>query len=159
MAKINIKLDKEFLAQLTGSISKSSFDGNKKLQSLFNLINNHKNDNTVDIKEITDFTNSIFQADTNNDGEIDKSELNTYVKQNENLFKELKIKAKDILEFLNIFKENSDKTDINNQRITNSDGTYSIIFTEYEIKNKNLSISEVLKRKDLNLDKYVIKFM
>jgi len=157
MAKINIKLDKEFLAQLTGSISKSSFDGNKKLQSLFNLINNHKNDNTVDIKEITDFTNSIFQADTNNDGEIDKSELNTYVKQNENLFKELKIKAKDILEFLNIFKENSDKTDINNQRITNSDGTYSIIFTEYEIKNKNLSISEVLKRKDLNLDKYVIK--
>ena len=50
MAKINIKLDKEFLAQLTGSISKSSFDGNKKLQNLFNLINNHKNDNTVDIK-------------------------------------------------------------------------------------------------------------
>lgn len=130
MAKINIKLDKEFLAQLTGSISKSSFDGNKKLQSLFNLINNHKDDNTIDIKEITDFTNSIFQADTNNDGEVDKKELNAYLKQNENLFKSLKIKAKDILEFLNIFKENSDKTDPNNQRITNSDGTYSILFNE-----------------------------
>ena len=132
MAKINIKLDKQFLSELTGSLNKSFLDGNKKLLSLFDLINNHKKDNTIDIKEITDFANSIFTADTNKDGEVDKTELETYVKNNENKFKELKIKAKDILEFLNNFRINADKTDTKNQRITNDDESYSIVYEELE---------------------------
>lgn len=132
MAKINIKLDKQFLSELTGSLNKSSLEGNKKLLSLFDLINNHKKDNTIDIKEITDFANSIFTADTNQDGEVDKTELETYVKNNEDRFKELKIKSKDILEFLNNFRINADKTDTKNQRITNDDESYSIVYEEVE---------------------------
>ena len=138
MAKINIKLDKQFLSELTGSLNKSYIEGNKKLFSLFGLINNHKEDDTIDVKEITDFTNSIFSADTNNDGEVDNKELEIYVKNNENKFKEFKIKAKDILEFLNNFRINSDKTDINNQRITNTDGSYSIVYEDVENKQTAL---------------------
>lgn len=151
MAKINIKLNKEFLSQLTGSINKSAFDTNKKLQSLFMLINSHQNDEIIDIKEITDFTNSIFQADTNNDGEVDKNELKIYVEQNENLFKDLKIKAKDILEFFEIFMSNSNKTDPKNQRISNDDGSYSIVFEDIEGENSEKVLNKINYDKNNNV--------
>ena len=130
MAKISIKLDKQFLSKLTGSLSKSYLEGDKKLISLFDLINIHKKDNTIDIKEITDFANSIFTADANNDGEVDNRELEIYVKNNEDKFKELKIKAKDILKFLDTFVKNADWKDRNNMRINRRDGSYSIDYYE-----------------------------
>ena len=109
MAKINFKLDKHFLSELTGSLSKDALKDNKKLLSLFDIINVRKKDDTIDVKEIADFANSIFEADTNNDGEVDNKELKTFIKANEDSFKELKIKAKDIMEFFKTFADSADK--------------------------------------------------
>lgn len=164
MAKIDVKLDKQFLSELTGSLNKSAFEGDKRLLSLFDLINNHEKDDTIDVKEITDFANSIFSADKNNDGEVDKTELEMYVKNNEDKFKESKIKTKDILEFLNIFRTNSDKTDEKNQRITNDDGSYSLIYQEIKIekiKTKSRNSKNENTTKDFftnfkNLRKYTV---
>ena len=79
MAKINFKLDKQFLSELTGSLSKDALKDNKKLLSLFDIINVRKKDDTIDVKEIADFAYSIFEADTNNDGEVDNKELKTFI--------------------------------------------------------------------------------
>lgn len=132
MSKIDLKLNKQFLSELTGSLDKSEIEKDKKLSVIFDFVNSHKKDNIIDVKEITDFANSIFSADTNNDGEVDSKELNAYLKANEDKFKNLKIKAKDIMAFLKTFAEKSDKTDEKNQRITNEDGSYSIIYDEVE---------------------------
>ena len=137
MSKIHIKLDKQFLTELTGSLDKSALEGNNKLLSLFDMININRQDNKIDVKEIADFVNSIFvQADENNDDEIDKSELENFVKTNRSKFANLKIKAKDILEFFDIFRNQADKSDEKSQRITNPDGSYSIIYEDLKKTDK-----------------------
>ena len=75
----DIKINKEILTQLTGSIDKSKFEGKKKLLSLFDLIDNCTKNNTIDIKEITNFANSVFTADTNKDNTVDKKELEAFI--------------------------------------------------------------------------------
>lgn len=127
---MNIKLDKNFLNQLTGCLDKVMLGNDKKMLSLFEVLNTHTNDDYIDIKEITDFTNSIFEADTNHDGDVSKKELAAYIKNNEDKFKQSKIKAKDILEFLNIFKTHSYKPEFTDTRINHDDGSYSIVFNE-----------------------------
>ena len=95
---------------------------------------------------------------------LDKTELEMYIKNNEDKFKESKIKTKDILEFLNIFRTNSDKTDEKNQRITNDDGSYSLIYQEIKvekIKTKSRNSKNENTTKDFftnfkNLRKYTV---
>ena len=136
MAKVYAKLGKQVLSELAGSLNKSEIGNDKKLLGLFDLINTHQKDDKIDVKEITDFTVSVFSADADNNGEVDCKELEVYIKANEDKFKNLKIKAKDIMKFLRIFAEKADKTDGKNQRITNADGSYSIIYEDVEVDSK-----------------------
>ena len=144
----DIKINKEILTQLTGSIDKSKFEGKKKLLSLFDLIDNCTKNNTIDIKEITNFANSVFTADTNKDNTVDKKELEAFIKNNKEQFEAAKIKAKDILEFFNVFLNSADKTDEKSQRINNPDGSYSLIYEEinsapYYLRQKDTIIKRI----------------
>ena len=134
-----MKIDKKFLIQLTGSLSKEKInEESKEFLNIFNIINKtNPHDNRIDIEEITTFAASIWQED-NGDGKISDDEIESYILKNQALFKNTNIKAKDIKKFLQFFVKNSDKTPDNNTRIDNKDGTYSIITQREEFEEKQI---------------------
>ena len=130
-----MKIDKKFLEQLTGSLSKEKAESvSKKFGSIFNIINKQNpHDNKIDVEEITRFTASIWQED-NGDEKISDKEIETFIEKNYTDFKNTDISAKDIKKFLEFFAKNSDKTSDNNTRIDNGDGNYSIILQREEFE-------------------------
>ena len=133
-----MKIDKKFLEQLTGSLSKDKVEReSKEFGNIFNIINKlNPNDNKIDLEEITKFSTSIWQED-DGDGKISDDEIESYIQKNQSEFKNTEIKAKDIKKFLEFFVKNSDKTP-DNTRVDNGDGTYSVITQREEFEEQRI---------------------
>ena len=133
-----MKIDKKFLKQLTGSLSKEKAESqSKEFGNIFNIINKlNPHDNKIDVEEITKFATSIWQED-DGDGKISDNEIESYIQKNQSEFKNTEIKAKDIKKFLEFFVKNSDKTP-DNTRVDNGDGTYSVITQREEFEEQRI---------------------
>ncbi len=145
---IRMKIDKKFLEQLVGSLSKNKIkDESKEFGNIFDIINSlNPSDNKIDAEEITRFATSIWQED-NGDGKISDEEIESYIQKNQADFKNTGIKAKDIKKFLEFFVKNSNKTHDTDIRIDNSDGSYSIITRRKEYKETQSETSKIENKK------------
>ena len=146
-----IKLDKNFFDKLNVAVERQYFAGKKTLLGMFDLINTNIVDNKIDKKEFVNFANSILTADTNGDTIIDGSELELYIKNNADKFKEQQITPDNILEFFNIFKSVNDKN--NSEVQSNKEEINNIItqITDYS-KSNNLSPLEAAQKLYPNID-------
>lgn len=144
-----MKIDKKFIEQLTGSLSREKLEGkSKKMLDIFSVINTNKDDK-IDLEEIAKFANSIWQSSWRgsepNDDTIDLFLYNNH----KELIIRKNVKSKDIKEFFNLFLKKSDKSQTNEKIITNADGTYYITekYEEFEENTKEPVSKGVVDKK------------
>lgn len=158
-----LKLDKTFIANYFGTLSKESVKDSPELISVFDFVDANK-DGKINEMEIGHFLNTVFDsgADKNVNGELEEAEIAAYIEENKDIFSKLNIKVEDIFKLFGMFITDSAQSDEGDDNVTDKYigvKSYSqVTFRRNRgVKKTNLRSSRFIRKDNKRNNQSVVK--